>query len=475
MPTIEGTYRGRNWRLSASYRPMGRSIQVQCQEGYGNFLIELTNFNECSSMTELLDRIQVDIARVNILAGASDIDAAVMIRELPLVSRTRIARLVLEEIPGVAETDECQCLSCRRARTRDDIRGNPYPVIIARCDNCGVELYSEGQCYRHSTLIGWGNGEAVMCATCQEDEVAYCTECERDIWTPNTAYNWDYEQCYDCRNRFANVIRSWNYRPELNFHPLPPENGGTLYIGMELEVSFDVSQNGRKWAAEHLHDHEDLLYCKEDSSVNSGFEVVTHPMQPDWAMENFPFQAFQKGIEGYGLKLTDGSTGTHIHMNKEAFSPAHLWKFLQIHMKLPDFCGTVGGRGTDAGYGSFRRNGGNFLGVDRRTLLEIAKKKGKWDNPERYIAVNLRNEYTLELRYMRGGSAPKEIKKNIQWAKALYDFSNYIDVRDVREGALENPGYLLWWIGEHKEELFHLYDWIQTRIPQPTALRERSN
>ncbi|NIT79975.1 MAG: hypothetical protein GWO44_24495, partial [Thermoplasmata archaeon] len=124
----------------------------------------------------------------------------------------------------------------------------------------------------------------------------------------------------------------------------------------------------------------------------------------------------------------------------------------------------------------FDRYGGdaNFLGVDRARLLEIAKKKGKFDNPERYVAVNLRNEYTLELRYMRGGVAPKEIKKNIQWAQALYEFSDYIDLRDVREGALSNPGYLLWWIGENRERFPHLYDWVQKEIPQPLALRERS-
>jgi len=334
------------------------------------------------------------------------------------------------------------------------------------CHDCGYES-------AYNNMLDMGDEMRRLCETCRDD-YGYCTE--HSGWVhPNEGYDWDEELCNRClRNAVPNVVRGWDFRPDLVFHPIPPEGDHPLYIGMEIEASFLDARKGRTWAGTYLPEFEDLLYAKSDASVNHGFEVVTHPMQPAWALENFPFHIFQKGIEDFGMKLLDQSTGTHIHMNKDAFTPPVLWKFLQIHMKLPEFCGIVGGRGQDASFGSFQRNSGNFLGVDRARLLEIAKQKGKFDNPERYIAVNLRNEYTIELRYMRGGTAPKEIKKNMQWALALFNFATYLDIKDVKEGALANPGYLLGYINDREDEWPELVAWISKEIPRPISLRERT-
>lgn len=396
---------------------------------------------------------------------SSTTNGDVRFHEAPSQTRERILDYIINNaLPG-----GCGCESCWNSRVEDDENEG------VECSNC-QDLYTEDDGSWYRRILGLSDSQIFLCEYCRDDNTAYCNSCEETIWLPTRSYIFAVEECRPCYDERPQPIYSWDYRPPLNFHPIPPEEkDGPLYIGMELEVSFRDRRNGEQWATQELGAYEDLLYCKEDSSVRNGFEVVTHPMQPSWAAENFPFAAFQRGIENYGMLLNDDSTGTHIHMNKDAFTPAHLWKFLQIHMKLPEFCGIVGGRGQDATYGSFNRYSRNFLGVDRQQLLELAKKKGKFDNGERYIAVNLRNEYTLEMRYMRGGTAPKEIKKNIQWAKALYDFSGYLDLRDVREGALANAGYLLWYIGENRDEFPHLYDWIQERIPQPTALRERSN
>jgi hypothetical protein len=75
---------------------------------------------------------------------------------------------------------------------------------------------------------------------------------------------------------------------------------------------------------------------------------------------------------------------------------------------------------------------------------------------------------------MRGAATPSEIRKNIEWALALYEFSGYIDMKDVREGALKDPGNLLWFINDRRDQYPNLYAWIQKEVPQPKALRERT-
>lgn len=434
------------------------------------------NRPESLEETQILESLEVRMT--GWILGLEPSTRGTRFRDLHPSTRLAVLRNNAELlVPGWSnETDlagvqVCNCPTHRRERREeaDPTTENDGDT----CFYCGTRNSAGAD-----SLVRGFSATQFLCGYCRNDYFCFCSGCDMWIDVDRTGYNWDYARCHECRPDREEVINYWNYRPELSFFPIPPDNHHPLYIGMELEVSFENRGLGEDWFRDKLMEYE-FLYAKEDSSVRNGFEVVTHPMQPAWAMENFPFQAFQTGIESYGLKLEHPSCGTHIHMNKDAFGPALLWKFLKIHMKLSDFCGLVGGRGTDAEFGTFHNAGrgsqSNFLGVDRQQLLEIAKKKGKFDNPQRYVAVNLRNEYTLELRYMRGGIAPSEIKKNIQWALALYNFADYLNVSDVKEGALDNPGYLLWYITQHQEQYPDLMAWIDKRVPRPMALRERSN
>ena len=121
-------------------------------------------------------------------------------------------------------------------------------------------------------------------------------------------------------------IRNWDFKPDLIFNPdLPLDPKQPLYIGMELEVSQKSRQLGRTLI--FLGSLPELFYAKQDSSVTNGFEIVTHPMQPKWALENFPFNLFDQAIQENIFHATHASAGTHIHMNKDAFTSSHLWKF----------------------------------------------------------------------------------------------------------------------------------------------------
>ena len=167
---------------------------------------------------------------------------------------------------------------------------------------------------------------------------------------------------------------------------------------------------------------------------------------------------------------THHSTGTHIHVNKEAFTPTHLWKFMQIHFRLADFCGLVGGRGTEANYGALKSLSRNGPDKQRKDLMKIVKKKGAINDYDRSIGLNVQNEYTIEMRYMRGGTSVHEMKKNIEWALALYEFSDELQVRYVRDGVIDDPGYMLQWIKDRKDRFPNLLQWIEARTPQPKSL-----
>ena len=332
---------------------------------------------------------------------------------------------------------------------------------IMTCGDCGnyqrIDLAPDVNAYGH------------YCWRCFQDRFQMCESGDHYVYSDD--YFWDMEECYSCYDLSnpAGLINAWDYRPELIFHPEPPIND-PFYIGMELEMTWP--DTNRRTQGTWLGKLDpDLLYAKSDSSVSSGFEVVTHPMQPRWALKNFPFELFDEAI-GLGAYKTHRSTGTHIHMNKEAFTASLMWKLLQVHFRLPEFCGIVGGRGTDAEFGRLKEGGARGVNAQRRDLMEIVKKKGGVADYERYVALNLRNEYTIEMRYMRGGIEPYEIKKNMEWAQALYDFIRRISIADVQDGAIDDAGFILQFI--YDGDYPNLATWLSKQMPRPKRLKERA-
>lgn len=333
-----------------------------------------------------------------------------------------------------------------------------------RCEVCSAVQPNDEA---HRTSYG-----GAICGRCvTHDGYEECPLCE------SLSNTFEDDECIDCfrANNNLRTYNSWDWRPDLVFHPeVPDDPKKPLYIGMELETSFnyDDSRLGprglatQRWLGELP---EDLIYAKGDSSVENGFEIVTHPFQPRWGLDNLPFDSFQELIDNLGARPTHRSCGTHIHMNKEAFSNTHLWKFLQIHYRMASFCQLVGGR-QDNDFASFSHGD---VGLQRERLMEIVKQKDKAiSDYNRYCAVNLRNEYTIELRYMRGGINPSEIKKNIYWALALYEFSDYLKISDINEGALDDPGFMLWWINNH--DYPELQQWLEERVTTAKPLKERN-
>lgn len=362
------------------------------------------------------------------------------------------------------------CIHCY-----DDINSDG----IGNCNSSGRQMSGIERGYAHYVEdISW------YCEYHYEQEWFWCDNCEIDQ-PLSSQIDGVCEDCYvenggcvcpacapgNGRYNGRHAIQEWDYRPALIFHPSVPTNPKKpLYIGMELETSFgSVRANWQSMVTEwYAHEVDsDLIYMKSDSSVRYGCEIVTHPMEPRWALKNFPFKAFDELIDKGALEQHE-SCGTHIHMNKEAFSSAHLWKFLQVHYRLPEFLKLLGGR-QDGTYASFQEPDMERM---RQEMMQIIKEKDKGQDYERYVAVNLRNQHTIELRYPASGTSSFLIKKNIELALALYEFSDYLTVDDIKDGALDDPGYLMHWIrsGNYPS----LTKWLDRQVPIEKPLKTRS-
>jgi hypothetical protein len=290
-------------------------------------------------------------------------------------------------------------------------------------------------------------------------------------------------------------IEEWNYTPgEYVFwedEATLPKNG--LFMGMELEAVHEDHEGhltAALWYLENVQGTkwEDFIYMKSDSSVDDGrgVEFVTHPFDPRWGKKSFPVHLTDE-LMNLGFKETHNSAGTHLHVSKAAFSQPHLFKFIQIHNYLDDFCGAIGGRGTNAGYGYFWREYDKLVRKNDPTIITNAHKqiRKNWANDMKEAAkgynpsywgrgaVNMAPQDTIELRYPRSGLSQERILGLIEWVECLYNFSGEIKASDITKGVLSNgAGYLIGYIQENKNEFPHLWEITQREANLPKTLSD---
>lgn len=255
-------------------------------------------------------------------------------------------------------------------------------------------------------------------------------------------------------------MRSWGDAPRLIFNPVgevPKRNG--LYIGMEIETNFRDSwyfdePSFIDWRSRLP---QNLFWIKPDSSIHNGIEITTHPFEPEWGLENFPFELFDELIEEHGAYADHPCCGGHIHMSKDAFTSSHLHKFLKFHRDARTFVQAIGGRDS-CGAANWTPGLRSLAIASALKETAISKRQG-WSGRG---AINLGPPNTIELRYPAGASSGLLIKKNIQWVLTLFDFTKEVEAGDVRLGALSPQVYYTWLKGR-KEQYPELMEWIERK------------
>ena len=375
-------------------------------------------------------------------------------------------RVMLDPHDIIGYEDAMICDACERAgNVAADLNG------VVSCIDCNELYHNESDQIYFRQLIG--HGENYMCEDCVA-EYYYCEGCDR-YGNRERFIEDDYGEflCETCVPQIdESEVRPWNWRPEsFIYHPAIPSNPlKPLYIGMELEFQWSGwEDDGVDWIEKMNRDYSGMLYFKHDSSVDEGFELVTHPMEPDYALKYFPWDELNEAIDA-GAWARHASTGIHIHIDRGAFSTAQLWKFLKLHDQQRELCGIVGGRGCNTTYADW--DTGNEAITEN--AFHIARKKGQaFSGAARYVPINLKNEDTIELRYMEGTLIAEEVKKNIQWVQALYDFTDHISVEDIKNGVLAAPGFMLGWVIENREIYPSLAGYLDSRIMAPMNMPER--
>ncbi len=261
------------------------------------------------------------------------------------------------------------------------------------CDHCG-DLFLRG--------LMSGFGSYIYCPECHDEFICFCESCEEEFRREGADEN---GYCPDCQGSPSD-IHQWDYQPRYVF-----KGKGPLYFGIELEIEF------RDQSPSILIDAacDPYFFLKHDGSISDGAEVVSHPASFKWINDNFAstwgkvLQVKEKGMRSY----TTATCGIHIHMSKAAFSKLHLYKFIRFFRENADFITKVSQR-TD-------KNLTQWSAVSSDESIFHQVKQGSTDR--RYTAVNLMPPKTVEVRIFRGNLQESGFRKNLEFCKALFDFT----------------------------------------------------
>ena len=347
---------------------------------------------------------------------------------------------------NLSEIDESlYCDTCSRLCDRcGDRTGDDYYYIEgieeSWCESCAMDnsSYCERCDARYDdrrvSIYTINDTDETMCEYCASNNYMWCDD-------HNAYYD---AECYECGCDPRSNIHDYSYKPDPEFIGKDKHD---LYFGIEVETEVwgDLGEAARAIGM------ETSFYLKNDSSIGAntkrkGFEVVSHPHTLDaWMSPDNPMLRYLEDIRrNFTARSWDAesSCGLHIHISRAGFgSGAHTHRFLSLVYSNAIEMSKLGGR-KGSSYAKFS----DVYKFDDygRPYRDFRDKIHNFRMTERYSAVNTLNRETLELRWFQGTLKRDGILANIQLAHAMVEYTRYLTVAQVREGALRWDRFAHW-------------------------------
>lgn len=292
--------------------------------------------------------------------------------------------------------------------------------LTVLCYHCGKRIYRQDN---------EGNADIPLCGQCYSRYYVICDRCGTLLQEDDAYYESDDDDtpyCYHC-HRDNETIHGYYYKPEPIFYGTGPR-----YFGVELEVdgAGEDYRNARA-VLEEANACEEYAYCKHDGSLDSGFEIVTHPMSLEYQCHHMPWSDVISALKGMGYTSHNaGTCGLHCHVSRAALGDtyeeqestiARILYFMEKHWE-------------------------ELVKFSRRTQKQLerwAARYGYKDLPKeilkkakggygRYVCLNLTNDDTVEFRIFRGTLKKNTVLATLQLVDRICDVALYLSDEEIR-------------------------------------------
>jgi len=328
------------------------------------------------------------------------------------------------------ETFSCDC--CSESRALDDRH------IVQNGDSVCIECIEENYCLCESCedyvptddtrgAYNRRGRRMTICDSCFSDDYFVCQDCDETFHVDN----WhDGEYCASCyeenhSEEHSEHIHSYSRRinaPFLgigtngSFEEIITDRRKTLFLGVELEVESQNLVNDAETCVNLFpqYNYNPLTILKKDGSLTAGFEIVSCPATLD-AHRKLWQKFFAERQKVTSLKSHDTKTcGLHVHVSRAPLSQMQIAKVVL-------FCNSA--QNTAFIEALARRSASNYARIKPKKVRDIFNREdGILSNPDRYEAVNLQNDATIEFRLFRGTLKPDTFFRTLEFCEALILF-----------------------------------------------------
>ena len=271
-----------------------------------------------------------------------------------------------------------------------------------------------------------------------EDGYSYAEGEQDDLYWCDTDEGWYYSES----NMPEGLIRGYHKRPELKFF-----GEGPKFFGLELECDGSDAEGSEDDVRSIFEGHMDRFYFNSDGSLDNGFEAITHPMSPS-EMLKIDWEQITTEMLDRGYDNDRDTAGIHIHISRRFFNGEKnigrlVRMFSENYSDMIKFARRPrynAERWADRVQGSSRKYAMDFY--------ESARRSG------RYVAVNLQNYETVEIRLFHSLASRQHIMACIQLTDVLTDMANldrYTFGWDIVNKRAKDKGYT-----ELQEQLLNL-------------------
>ena len=297
----------------------------------------------------------------------------------------------------------------------------------------------------------------MICPNCRPNYIR-CEECgrlapkERAVEVEDDDSNETRLLCQRCDRELSNerTIHDYGFKPAPSFKHIEGattrERANQFYGGVELEIGTG-GENHRKAKSVLKALANQEAYAKHDGSVESGFEIVTHPCTLEYHRQMFGWKELCHKALSLGYRGHDNqSCGMHVHINR---------KFLgstpeEIDETVSKMILFVENNWSDVVKFSRREPtrinqwAGNYS--SRRPIENCSDKKEKCKKlidqakyqGDRRRAVNITNDKTIEFRLFRSTLKSNTIIANIEFCYLIAHCSKKWDYNTCENAKFGN-------------------------------------
>jgi len=219
----------------------------------------------------------------------------------------------------------------------------------------------------------------------------------------------------------------------------------TVYLGCELEYETNNRNRAQLGVGKLMHGH---ALMKTDGSIRNGFEIVTCPATLDIHLDIF--KKFYDNIPP-DLKIAN-NVGMHVHISRKPLSQLTIGKLIEFLNRLDNkqFIHHIAGR-IDNSYAKMNSD---------RTITFLRKNRHGGD---RYNALNLNNEKTIEVRLFATPMNYKEFASRLQFVQALVDYCSPAQSNESLKKQTHYESFMHWLSSRRRmfpELSYHLKEYV---------------